>query len=164
RGVERIASVDIGTNSTRWLIADVEGGHVTEIERRTQVSRLGQGVDSSGRLARTAIERGMLPPAVYVDVLDRNSAGREMRIALDSGGGSTEVVAGDPGEPPRFHVSTRAGSVRQTERHLDDDPPRAEQLHSLGEEVRRILEEGVPAETRDAIERGIAVAGTATSL
>src|SRR5204863_3962124 len=53
----RAAVVDIGTNTTRVLIADVEDGHVEELDRRTTVTRLGEGVDSTGRLADAAIER-----------------------------------------------------------------------------------------------------------
>ena len=53
-----IAVVDIGSNSTRLLIADVgDDGTVTEVERRSIVTRLGQGVDASGRLADEAMER-----------------------------------------------------------------------------------------------------------
>ena len=49
----RVAVVDIGTNSTRLLIADVDADRaVTELERRTTVTRLGQGVDRTGALAR----------------------------------------------------------------------------------------------------------------
>jgi exopolyphosphatase/guanosine-5'-triphosphate,3'-diphosphate pyrophosphatase len=47
----RVAVVDIGTNSTRLLIADVEpGGGVTERHRESIVTRLGEGVDATGRL------------------------------------------------------------------------------------------------------------------
>jgi len=54
----RVAVVDIGTNSTRLLIADVDSdGRVAELQRRTRVTRLGEGVDSSGRLAEPAIAR-----------------------------------------------------------------------------------------------------------
>jgi exopolyphosphatase / guanosine-5'-triphosphate,3'-diphosphate pyrophosphatase len=55
----RVAVVDIGTNSTRLLIADVdpETGSLEELVRRSQVTRLGEGVDASGSLARAAIER-----------------------------------------------------------------------------------------------------------
>jgi len=52
----RVAVVDIGTNSTRLLVADVEGASVRELERRSVVTRLGRGVDSSGRLSTEAIE------------------------------------------------------------------------------------------------------------
>ena len=47
----RVAVVDIGTNSTRLLIAEVQDGRVTaELIRESRVTRLGQGVDATGRL------------------------------------------------------------------------------------------------------------------
>jgi exopolyphosphatase/guanosine-5'-triphosphate,3'-diphosphate pyrophosphatase len=52
----RIAVVDIGTNSTRLLIADVEDGEVREVERRTTVTKLGRGVDLTHKLCSDAIE------------------------------------------------------------------------------------------------------------
>src|SRR5258707_935360 len=52
----RVAVIDIGTNSTRLLIADVGGGRVTEVQRRSRVTRLGRGVDLSGQLSVEAIE------------------------------------------------------------------------------------------------------------
>ena len=52
----RVAVVDIGTNSTRLLVADVADGRVSEVERRSTVTRLGRGVDTSGQLAAEAIE------------------------------------------------------------------------------------------------------------
>ena len=51
------AAVDIGTNSVRLLIADDDGGERRELHREVIVTRLGQGVDSSGRLDEAAIER-----------------------------------------------------------------------------------------------------------
>jgi exopolyphosphatase / guanosine-5'-triphosphate,3'-diphosphate pyrophosphatase len=56
--VTRVASIDCGTNSIRLLVTDVPaaGAH-TDLLRRMEVVRLGQGVDASGRLAPEAIER-----------------------------------------------------------------------------------------------------------
>jgi exopolyphosphatase / guanosine-5'-triphosphate,3'-diphosphate pyrophosphatase len=214
-----IAVVDIGTNSTRLLVASVgDGDEVEELDRRSTVTRLGQGVDSSGRLADEAVERVFTVLEEYRDAIGGHGAdtvvalatsavrdsenGDEFRAALrerfgfeartisgdeeagltfrgatsaradrdqptlviDIGGGSTELVVGRPGADPDFHVSTQAGSVRQTERHLDDDPPAAGQLDSLSGEVRAIVEDEVPEEVRRSVERGIAVAGTATQL
>lgn len=48
--------IDIGTNSTRLLVADVHGRRTVEVERRTRVTRLGRGVDHSGQLSAEAIE------------------------------------------------------------------------------------------------------------
>jgi exopolyphosphatase / guanosine-5'-triphosphate,3'-diphosphate pyrophosphatase len=55
----RVAVVDIGTNSTRLLIADVDraSGALKELVRRSRVTRLGEGVDSSGSLSPAAIDR-----------------------------------------------------------------------------------------------------------
>jgi exopolyphosphatase/guanosine-5'-triphosphate,3'-diphosphate pyrophosphatase len=55
----RAAVVDIGTNSTRLLIADVtpDGGGVVEIVRRSVVTRLGAGVDTEGSLSEEGCER-----------------------------------------------------------------------------------------------------------
>jgi exopolyphosphatase/guanosine-5'-triphosphate,3'-diphosphate pyrophosphatase len=68
----RVAVVDIGTNSTRLLIADVDSdGRVMELERRTRVTRLGEGVDSSGRLADAAIARVFATLEEYSALIER---------------------------------------------------------------------------------------------
>jgi exopolyphosphatase/guanosine-5'-triphosphate,3'-diphosphate pyrophosphatase len=69
----RVAVVDIGTNSTRLLIADVTGNRVTEIERRTTVTRLGQGVDHSGELQPEAMERVFAALDTYKNLIDDNN-------------------------------------------------------------------------------------------
>jgi exopolyphosphatase/guanosine-5'-triphosphate,3'-diphosphate pyrophosphatase len=215
--MRRIAVVDLGTNTTRLLVADVEDGTVQELDRRSIVTRLGEGVDSSGRLADAAVERVLAACADYRRAIDELSAEHVVGVAtsavrdaangdellarlrddhgidartisgdeearltflgatsarsahgrvlvLDIGGGSTEFVVGSPGADPDFHASTRAGSVRQTERHLTGDPPPPDDLASLAEELRAIVVSDVPAQIRGAVSRGIAVAGTATSL
>lgn len=48
--------IDIGTNSTRLLVADVHGTRVEVAERQSRVTRLGRGVDHSGCLSVEAIE------------------------------------------------------------------------------------------------------------
>jgi exopolyphosphatase/guanosine-5'-triphosphate,3'-diphosphate pyrophosphatase len=207
----------MGTNSTRLLVARVVDGRVEELERRSIVTRLGEGVDSSGRLADAAIERVLEVLSDYRSAIDEHGAqtvvavatsavrdsangdefratlrdrfGIETRIlsgdeeakltflgataarsddqttlVIDIGGGSTELVIGSPGGEPDFHVSTQAGSVRQTERQLHDDPPTREQLDALRREVREIIDEAVPRELRSQVEVGVAVAGTATQL
>ena len=53
----RVAAVDCGTNSVRLLIADVAGERLTDVARRMEIVRLGEGVDRTGRLAPAAIER-----------------------------------------------------------------------------------------------------------
>jgi exopolyphosphatase/guanosine-5'-triphosphate,3'-diphosphate pyrophosphatase len=84
-------------------------------------------------------------------------------LVVDIGGGSTEMVIGT-GHEVDFHVSNQAGVVRQTERHIHDDPPTPEEREALARDVREIFAEGVPKDQRRAVEHAIAVAGTATSL
>jgi exopolyphosphatase / guanosine-5'-triphosphate,3'-diphosphate pyrophosphatase len=64
----RVAVVDVGSNSTRLLIADVAGGRVSEVERRSRVTRLGRGVDLSGQLSAEAIEAACEAVADYVAI------------------------------------------------------------------------------------------------
>ena len=53
----RVAAVDLGTNSTRLLVADVTDGRVDEVVRRTVVTRLGEGVDARRRLLPQPVAR-----------------------------------------------------------------------------------------------------------
>jgi exopolyphosphatase/guanosine-5'-triphosphate,3'-diphosphate pyrophosphatase len=53
----RVAAIDCGTNSIRMLIADVAGDTLTDVARRMEIVRLGEGVDRTGMLAPAAIER-----------------------------------------------------------------------------------------------------------
>ncbi len=76
----RIAVVDIGTNSTRLLVADVRDGGVEELDRRSVVTRLGEGVDATGRLAGPAQERVFERLAGYAESIERH--GCETRLAV----------------------------------------------------------------------------------
>ena len=53
----RVAAIDCGTNSIRLLIADVSGDRLTDVARRMELVRLGEGVDRTGFLQPAAIER-----------------------------------------------------------------------------------------------------------
>ena len=53
----RVAVVDLGSNTTRLLIADVRDGTVEGLDRRTEITGLGRGVDESGRLGDEAVEQ-----------------------------------------------------------------------------------------------------------
>ena len=66
----RVAVVDIGTNSTRLLVADVKGGLVHEVERRSTVTRLGRGVDTSAQLSSEAIEDVCLAVGEYIEIYE----------------------------------------------------------------------------------------------
>ncbi len=64
----RVAVIDIGTNSTRLLVADVADGRVHEVERHSTVTRLGRGVDTSGQLSSDAIEDVCEAVGAYIDL------------------------------------------------------------------------------------------------
>jgi exopolyphosphatase / guanosine-5'-triphosphate,3'-diphosphate pyrophosphatase len=214
----RVAVVDIGSNSTRLLIARVEpgGSEVEVLVRRSQVTRLGHGVDATGTLDPESVERTWRVLTGYREEIDEHDceanlavltsavrdasdgaafAGRvrdelgldakvlsgdeeaqltflgamsgrpaavEPTVVIDIGGGSTEFVVGT-GRTAGFHVSTPAGVVRMSERHIHGDPPRGEELQALREDTRAVFLANLPADERAPIRRGIAVAGTATS-
>jgi exopolyphosphatase / guanosine-5'-triphosphate,3'-diphosphate pyrophosphatase len=82
---------------------------------------------------------------------------------LDIGGGSTELVVGAM-EDIQFHTSTQIGSVRFSERYLESDPPREQELTACRDAIRSRLERAVPRYVRERPADGIAVAGTPTSL
>jgi exopolyphosphatase/guanosine-5'-triphosphate,3'-diphosphate pyrophosphatase len=65
----RVAAGDIGTNSTRLLVADVVGGRVEPLERRVVVTGLGAGVDREGRLSEAGTARTLEVLASYRAVL-----------------------------------------------------------------------------------------------
>jgi exopolyphosphatase / guanosine-5'-triphosphate,3'-diphosphate pyrophosphatase len=79
-----VAVIDIGTNTTRLLVADVEDGEVTELERRTTITSLGQGVDASGRLAQEAMDRVAAAIAEYCELIDRFGAERVVALATSA--------------------------------------------------------------------------------
>ncbi len=71
----RRAVVDIGTNSTRLLIAELDGVRVTrEVERRTTITRLGAGVDADGRLSQEAMDRVYRALDEYRKLIDRDGS------------------------------------------------------------------------------------------
>jgi exopolyphosphatase/guanosine-5'-triphosphate,3'-diphosphate pyrophosphatase len=220
----RVAVVDIGTNSTRLLIADVDraSGSVAQLLRRSQVTRLGAGVDSNGSLSQEAAARVFATLSDYRQAIDAHhceanlavltsavrdaangsefaqrvredfkldarvlsgdeeaqltflgamsdrpydeqaGASTEPTVVVDIGGGSTEFVVGR-GHTAGFHTSLPAGVVRMSERHIHSDPPAPHELQDLAQDVNRTFLDGLPAQERAAVARGIAVAGTATS-
>jgi exopolyphosphatase/guanosine-5'-triphosphate,3'-diphosphate pyrophosphatase len=83
-------------------------------------------------------------------------------LVMDIGGGSTEFVLGDAKAGPS--ISTQLGSVRMTERVRPADPPTAEDLGRLQDEVDRVLESVPPVVPVAEARTFVAVAGTATTV
>jgi len=80
----RVATIDVGSNSTRLLIADVEGEGVSVVERHSRVTRLGRGVDLSGQLSDEAIEAACAAIADYVEICARREVERVAAIATSA--------------------------------------------------------------------------------
>src|SRR5205085_1609651 len=109
----RVAAVDLGTNSTRLLVADVLDGRVDELVRETVITRLGEGVDERRRLLPVPIARV------------RNCLTDFRHRAEELGAERTLDV----------------GSVRLTERLLASDPPSKDELAACRAAIRSVLEE-----------------------
>jgi exopolyphosphatase/guanosine-5'-triphosphate,3'-diphosphate pyrophosphatase len=214
--VARVAAVDLGTNSTRLLVADVVDGRIADLERQTRVTRLGEGVDRRRRLLPVPVTRVRNTLTDYRRTAEQLGAERTLAIAtsavrdadngeaflgevewsygfvtrmlsghdealltyrgvtaerppaggtliVDVGGGSTELVAGEP-DGVRWHDSLDIGSVRLTERFLSSDPPADEKLAACAGAVRALLAERVPDAIRERTASAVGVAGTITTL
>ena len=75
------AVVDIGTNSTRLLLAEVDDGQVGQVlERRTEITRLGAGVDADGRLSDEAMQRVYSVLDEYGKLIERHRADRAVAV------------------------------------------------------------------------------------
>jgi exopolyphosphatase/guanosine-5'-triphosphate,3'-diphosphate pyrophosphatase len=82
--VTRVAVVDLGTNSTRLLVADVENGAVTELDRRLTITRLGEGVDARRRLLPAAVARVRNVLTDYRRTIEELGAERTLAIATSA--------------------------------------------------------------------------------
>ena len=214
-----VAAIDCGTNSTRLLVARKaeEGAALEALERLMVVTRLGAGVDATGRLAPDAIERTVDVLRRYKDVLDRHGAERirmtatsaardaanrdelfdaaeavvgvrpellggeeEGRLSfrgataeldpadgpflvVDIGGGSTEFAVGTT--EAEGALSIDVGCVRLTEKYLESDPPKPEELSAAISVVQAYLED-VDRELPQAREARLMVglAGTVSTV
>ena len=80
----RVGAVDLGTNSTRLLVADVEDGAVREVGRGLRITRLGEGVDTRRVLLPVAIARVRNVLSDYRRELERLGAVRMLAVATSA--------------------------------------------------------------------------------
>src|SRR5438093_2141590 len=80
----RVGVIDLGTNSTRLLVADVDEGHVDEVARDTTITRLGESVDERQKLLPTAVARVRNVLSGYRRELERLGAERVLVLATSS--------------------------------------------------------------------------------
>ena len=79
-----VAAIDIGTNTTRLIVAKVSGSSLEELDRRTTITRLGEGVDKSGSLSEAGIERVFETLAGYREIVDELGADRALALATSA--------------------------------------------------------------------------------
>jgi len=82
--VTRVAAIDLGSNATRLLVADVDDGEVTELVRRTRITRLGEGVDARRRLLPLPIARVRNVLADYRREAEALGAERVLAVATSA--------------------------------------------------------------------------------
>jgi exopolyphosphatase/guanosine-5'-triphosphate,3'-diphosphate pyrophosphatase len=80
----RVAAVDLGTNTTRLLVADVDGGKLEEVHRETRITRLGEGVDARRRLLPVPVARVRNVLADYRRTLESLGAARTLAVATSA--------------------------------------------------------------------------------
>ncbi len=69
-GEVKVAAIDCGTNSVRLLVAEgTDGGGMVDLDRRLILTRLGQGVDATGRFHPDALVRTLDAFAEYAGVI-----------------------------------------------------------------------------------------------
>ena len=112
--IRRVAAIDCGTNSIRLLIADVDPDRatLTDVDRRMEIVRLGQGVDTTGQLAPEALDRTLKALRGYAGQItgqgaeavrmvatsatrDAANAGEFTRRVTEVLGAGPEVLTGD---------------------------------------------------------------------
>jgi exopolyphosphatase / guanosine-5'-triphosphate,3'-diphosphate pyrophosphatase len=82
--VTRVGVVDLGTNSTRLLVADVDDGAVRELDRRLTITRLGEGVDERRLLLPVALARVRNTLSDYRRALEVSGAQRTLAVATSA--------------------------------------------------------------------------------
>jgi exopolyphosphatase/guanosine-5'-triphosphate,3'-diphosphate pyrophosphatase len=80
----RVAAIDQGTNTTRLLVADIEDGDARELHRETRITRLGEGVDTRGRLLPVPIARVRNTLTDYRRTAESLGAERTLLIATSA--------------------------------------------------------------------------------
>ncbi len=212
----RVACIDIGSNTTRLLVADCDGKRLRGLHQERAYTRIGQDLGSDGRIStpklaevgevvaaqlerarahhaelvrcvataavRRASNRGELVrwiekrcPGLTVEILSEHDEARLAFLGasrtlgerpsgllglVDVGGGSSELVVGDPDGSVQWWTSLPLGSGDLTAAFVHSDPPTAAEIDAIRGHVKRALAEVEPP--RPAL--AVAVGGSATSL
>jgi exopolyphosphatase/guanosine-5'-triphosphate,3'-diphosphate pyrophosphatase len=82
--VTRVAALDCGTHSIRLLVANVVDGRLDEVTREMRIVRLGQGVDTTGRLHPEALDRARVALTEYAEELRRLGVDQTRAVATSA--------------------------------------------------------------------------------
>ena len=164
----RVAAIDLGTNTTRLLVADVHDGRVDELVRRTEITRLGEGVDERRRLLPLPIARVRNVLTDYRREAERLGAERALVVATsavrdaDNGeaflgeiewsyGFSTQLLTGDeeavltlrgigdvPDDTAVFDIGGGSTEIVMAGGHVSVDAGSVRQTEQLGEDADAI--------------------------
>lgn len=80
----RVAAIDIGTVTSRLLVADVDASGTRQVARQSAITNLGEGVDASGELLPEAIDRTVAQVAEYRKVIDACAVDRVVALATSA--------------------------------------------------------------------------------
>src|ERR687886_834902 len=80
----RVAAIDIGTNTTRLLVADVGDGRLDEVHRETRITRLGEGVAERRRLLPLPVARVRNVLSDYRRTAEQLGAERTLLVATSA--------------------------------------------------------------------------------
>src|SRR6187399_752636 len=84
RSAMRVGVVDLGTNSTRLVVADVDADRVDEVSRHTVITRLGEGVDERRKLLPLPVARVRNALSDYRRELEELGAERVLAIGTSA--------------------------------------------------------------------------------
>src|SRR6186997_152994 len=84
RSAMRVGVVDLGTNSTRLVVADVDADRLDEVSRHTVITRLGEGVDERRKLLPLPVARVRNALSDYRRELEELGAERVLAIGTSA--------------------------------------------------------------------------------
>lgn len=214
---QRIAAIDIGTNSFHMVIASVSEHGIMQIHARDKdMVRLGSSATDMKRLSNEAMDRGVRAlvrfadearrheasiraiatsavrealnkdefvrrvydaSGIHIDVIPGVEEGRliyvgainalpirnERVFVIDIGGGSTETVIGQAGEPLNID-SSKLGHLRLTTRFFPTPVVTAEQVHACRQMIRGEWATVFQTHRQYSFQRAIGCSGTVTAI
>lgn len=215
----KLASIDVGTNSVRLLIADYSGFNLKPLVRKAEITRLGKNLVKTGEISQKSAFRTNKVLSTYLNLIKKwsvakyraigTSALRQAKnrdwflsyiyqnlgieievvtgyqearfsfsgaikdldiesfedvLVVDIGGGSTEFILGNCNLEIVLIRSIDIGCVNLTEKFIESDPPKEEELSNMHGFIRDRLKRVVEEIKKQRYLSIVGVAGTITTL